>query len=240
MVGRRFGRLLVLRRGARGADTRAYWVCSCDCGGETVVSGKYLRTGVTRSCGCLGREWSASMGRNPDYVAKRARSATHHGHKRRGATSIEYKTWLGMKSRCDNPNDADYPNWGGRGISVCRRWDSSFEAFLADMGPRPSRIHQIDRLNPNGDYEPGNCRWVLPPQQASENRRTLIPVTVNEERFLSLAAACRRFGVPVSTASERIRSGMPPPLAVSTPVGGVPNRRSRESYLPFGHPDRRR
>ena len=97
-----------------------------------------------------------------------------HGHKTGAGPSAEYRTWLGMKRRCTDVKFKDYANWGGRGISVCDRWNKSFEAFLEDMGPKPSQEHQIDRLNPNDNYHPGNCRWATRQQNSSENRRDII------------------------------------------------------------------
>lgn len=171
----RFGRLVALCR-AGSIGSRAAWRCRCDCGSEIVTTGRNLRRGICRSCGCIGAEWSKAMGACPAFIAKRAATQVKHGHKRRSGMSIEYKTWLGIKRRCTDHAYKDFPMWGGRGIRVCARWDESFEAFLADMGPRPSPRHQIDRMNPNGNYEPGNCRWVTPQVQGAENKRNNLGV----------------------------------------------------------------
>lgn len=225
--GQRFGRLVVIVKDA----APKLWRCLCDCGNETLTTGGNLRNGSVRSCGCIAAEWSKFMGSNRDYIAKRAESVTVHGHKRRGKISPEYSTWLAMKRRCNDPQCKDYPNWGGRGIRVCKRWDESFENFLADMGPRPSPTHSIDRLKSERDYGPGNCRWATPQEQGGENKRTNIAVVVAGQRFETLSAACRHFGVGVTVASMRIRAGISPDAAVST-VGRLKPRRTRESYWP--------
>jgi hypothetical protein len=132
-----------------------------------------------------------------------------HGHKRRGATSLEYKTWLGMKRRCNDVRFKDYAKYGARGIKVAQVWDESFEAFLSDMGPRPSPKHQIDRIDSSRGYEPGNCRWVTPFEQGSEHRNNLVPVTVKGLSFPSLNAAARHFGIGNTTVNYRLHSGVP-------------------------------
>lgn len=161
-----------------------------------------------------------------------------HGHKGKNGATLEYKTWLGIKRRCFKENCKDYPKWGGQGITVCDAWNNSFEQFLVDMGPRPSARHQIDRIDPSGNYEPDNCRWVTPTEQGSENRRNLIPVVVDGVEFKSMSAACRHFGVNKTAASYRIRAGIPAEIAVKGEPWAMKARRTRESYLPKSHPDR--
>src|SRR5208282_2593327 len=125
-----------------------------------VVQGSNLRYGGTKSCGCLQREI-------------RIQSHTTHGYARKGKQRPEYVAWLGMKARCHNPENPDYQNYGGRGIVVSDYWLNSFENFLADMGekPEPKHLYSIDREEVNGNYEPGNCRWVTDQDQSDNQRR---------------------------------------------------------------------
>lgn len=226
MTGMRFVRLRVVRKDA----TPRMWQCICDCGVTKLVAGSNLRNGSIKSCGCLAMERASAMGSNPDFIAKRAAKATKHGHKRRGAMSAEYRTWLGMKRRCYDEKFKDYPNWGGRGIRVCDRWNESFDAFLSDMGSRPLG-HSIDRIDPNGHYEPGNCRWATAQQQGGENKRSNRPVEVRGETFPTMAGAARKFGVSLSKAAGRVEAGIDVDTAF-TETARLKPRRTRESYLP--------
>lgn len=225
-TGHRYGRLTVTCKDA----TPRMWLCRCDCGAEKLITGSNLASGGVQSCGCLAREWSATMGANPEYIAIRAEKATKHGHKRRSGKSVEYATWLGMKRRCYDTACKDYPRWGGRGIDVCDRWNDSFEAFLQDMGPRPPDKSSIDRLDGSQGYGPGNCRWATPLEQG-ETQRTNMRVSFDGRDFPSLRAACEELGLGYTTVWQRIKAGYSAADALAFGAERPPNTRSRESYL---------
>ncbi|WP_155054542.1 hypothetical protein [Streptomyces blattellae] len=151
--GARFGRLTVVGEPTRGANSRIE--VRCDCGSEKTIALRALGT-TTNSCGCLGKETASARARK-------------HGKR----DTPEYRIWQGMKWRCLNPNYKPYPRYGGRGIKVCDRWIDSFEAFLADVGPRPSPKHTLDRLDNDGNYEPGNVAWRTYKEQAQNKRPQL-------------------------------------------------------------------
>lgn len=230
IAGQKFGRATVLRKGAPRKTGGSNWVCQCDCGVEFVAIGSNLRNGSTTSCGCAAKEWAKRLGSNKEYITRRAEKLVKHGGKRRSGMSAEYRTWLGMKRRCYDQRCKDYPNWGGRGIAVCARWLHDFRAFLEDMGMRPAGC-SIDRLDPNKDYSPENCRWATVTEQGGEHKRTNRKLTVDGLSFDSIAAACRHFGVATSVANMRIYSGIPVEIAVKE-TGRLKPRRSKESYLP--------
>lgn len=166
MVGFKSGRLTVVSR-VEGKDrTCAYWQCACECGGVTIQRGKDLRTGKVKSCGCLNRQ---PITGSPVLT---------HGHTSFHKATKTYSSWLNIKQRCNNPKNPKYPDYGGRGISYCDRWES-FENFLADMGERPTGT-TIDRIDNGGNYEPGNCQWATNEQQ-SLNKRTSRLITWNGE-----------------------------------------------------------
>jgi len=151
ITGGRFSRLVVLRRAPNAGD-RVCWAALCDCGTEIVVRGDHLKSGHTQSCGCAQSDWAAS-GHLGNITRK-------HG----GTGTAEYKAFKGAKERCTNPRHA---NWHGRGIEF--RFET-FEAFLAEVGPRPSPRHSIDRIDNDGHYATGNVRWATAKEQ-SNNRR---------------------------------------------------------------------
>lgn len=157
ITGQRFARLTAIERGPNTGENVQWW-CQCDCGNRTLVRASYLRTGHTRSCGCLRREAGERQG--PDNIV--------HGHRANSSRSPTYHTWLNMIARCDNPSAISYRYYGARGITVCERW-RNFENFLADMGERPPG-KTIDRKDNDKGYEPGNCRWATPAEQVANRR----------------------------------------------------------------------
>lgn len=185
LTGKRFGRLIVLERDSSPKKERgACWLCRCDCGEHTIVPSISLRKGSTQSCGCL---------RNQRV------SETHNVHGMTGTTT--YVVWQGMLSRCDN----GIKNYGERGISVCERW-RKFENFLADMGERPKGM-SLDRIDNDGNYEPGNCRSADGPTQ-HRNKRTNVFITVDGQRK-TLAEWAEVLGVPRKKLYRRRSWGWP-------------------------------
>lgn len=182
LTGQRFGRLTVLsfrEMSAKGHD--ALWLVRCECGSQKVVGRGKLRSGRTKSCGCL---------RKP------------HGM----FGTPEYKAWGSMIQRCTNPKARGYERYGGRGISVCREWTESFQAFFQFLGRRPSKNHSVDRFpDPSGNYEPGNVRWATTKEQGrnrSNNRRVCLGGL-----DLTISEWAARTGLRDSTIRERLRRG---------------------------------
>lgn len=188
--GKRFDRLLVEVEveGTSGV----YWYVLCDCGVRKTVQRAHLTSGSTRSCGCLHRE------------KMRARYSQH-------TSKPEYGIWSSMKARCNNQRTDSYPLCGGRGIKICDRWQrgenglTGFECFLADMGQRPSSKHSIERIDNNGNYEPGNCEWASKEKQ-DRNKRINHWVEYKGQRMI-LADAIRVSGLPAKLVDNRLRRG---------------------------------
>lgn len=163
--GDRFGAWTVIRFSHMESDHRPKYRCRCECGVEREVFSRTLREGRSVSCGCLAK---------PIWAESTRKAKLRHGATiDRGATP-EYSTWLAIKARCYNQNEDCYARYGGRGIRVCDRWLDSFEAFLADMGARPSSHHSIERKDVNGDYTSDNCCWETQTRQQRNRRNSML------------------------------------------------------------------
>jgi hypothetical protein len=199
LSGQRFGRLVVASFGG-AVSGNSKWICVCDCGSISVPFATTLKSGKTTSCGCFRRE-------NLSVIKRK------HGASLRD----EYNTWKCMISRCTNPSIQGYADYGGRGISVCKRWIDSIENFIADIGERPSKSHSLDRIDVDGNYEPSNCRWATAIQQQN-NKRNNKHITHNG-KTMTHQEWNKEIGAPrPGLVNLRIRRGWSPERAVTTGV----------------------
>lgn len=189
LTGKAFGRLTVIRKATDTGVTR--WLCRCECGSERVVPGSALKAGHVRSCG-----------------NRRAHSKSH---------DQTYAIWNAMIQRCHNPKHASYDRYGGRGIIVCDRWRQSYDAFLDDVGERPSTLHSIDRIDNAGNYEPGNVRWATSLQQSRNTRRSIVVFYQGQRMSLREAYDMANSPVAYGTVWLRLKNGMSVEDAIHTP-----------------------
>jgi hypothetical protein len=201
MIGRTFGRLTVLARDCTRESNRDFWSCRCVCGKTHSAMGPNLRSGATKSCGCLMRERVSRAQRTHGLSDLRA-----------------YQAWFGAHQRCYDINHKSYKNYGGRGVTVCERWhgEAGLVNFLADMGePKPDM--SIDRIDNNGPYAPGNCRWATRTTQA-RNKRCTIKWTVDGVTMTAPEWA-ERTGFTVRLLRHRVRDlHWSVERAITTPV----------------------
>jgi hypothetical protein len=161
LTGQRFGRLVALARVANARSGGTVWRCICDCRVQKDVATCNLRRGRAKSCGCRATE-----------------AVIKHGATRGNKPSPEYRAWTELLHRCSAPGAQAWKNYGGRGITVSDRWRYGedgihpFECFRADMGPKPSPKHSLDRIDNDLGYSKENCRWATPTQQARNTRTT--------------------------------------------------------------------
>jgi len=195
-AGSKRGRLTAISIVGR-ENGKTLWRFQCDCGNIVSAAIAAVRSGGTQSCGCLARE--VVVARNSTHGLSRLRPT-------------EYRSWKDMRARCGNPRNDDYADYGGRGIRVCAAWDD-FAAFYADMGGRPTGA-TIDRIDVNGNYEPGNCRWANATEQANNKRSNHIIQFQGQSR--TLAQWCAIFGIEPSKVRYRLKQGWPIDQAFSS------------------------
>lgn len=194
-----YGRLTAVSLSHFNERDQAYWNCSCECGNKAVVFGGNLTSGQTKSCGCLANE-----GNN-----------FKHGHARDLRHSKEYDCWICMKARVLNPKNKRYADYGGRGITICERWKTSFGNFFADMGTKPSPQHSIHRKNNDGPYSPENCKWATDEQNWF--KRTSRNIEFRGE--VKCASEWSKItGISVSNIYARLRLGWDAERILTTPV----------------------
>lgn len=192
----KYNKLTFIETAGVNKDNRTLWKCLCDCGNEKVALGSQIKSGGTKSCGCL----------------KRAGNVKTHGHRPRGKVTPTYAAWCNMRRRCRAVNEAAYVNYGGRGIDYCPRWDK-FEAFLSDMGERKEGL-SLDRIDNDGNYEPGNCRWATRKEQ-SLNKRSNVYIEYDGKNQ-TIKEWSDELGLKYMTLSSRIKRGWSYERALTT------------------------
>lgn len=196
--GKRFGRLVVVKRAANSGRTTR-WECRCDCGNVVIVRQPDLHSGRTQSCGCIHREQLADRNRTHNLSYTRLCSI-----------------WRAMKGRCYNTNSQAYPNYGGRGITVCDEWKNDLEAFYAWAIANGYDEHlSIDRIDVNGNYEPSNCRWADKNTQANNTRNNRVLECDGKQQ--TIAQWSKETGIKAHTIRRRLELGWTIEKALKTP-----------------------
>jgi hypothetical protein len=206
LTGEKYNRLTVICRAPRVAD-KTRWSCRCDCGKIVEVHTMHLRSGHTKSCGCIPR-------RNSDRVLNAEGKLVRPDG---------FWSWKAIQKRCYDENDPSYANYGGRGIKMCDRWRGprGLAQFLADMGPRPSPKHSVGRKDGNMDYTPDNCRWETPIQQGEKKRNSNMLTHAGKTQHIT--AWTRELGLRAGSLRLRLNRGWSVHKALSTPrLGRAP------------------
>lgn len=199
LTGQTFGNLYVVKRIENTATNKAQWQCECLCGNIIPVITSHLKSGHTKSCGCLKRDLCIE------------RHLTHGM-----SDTPEYNIWLRIIQRCTNPNNQDFKDYGGRGITICDKWRYDFMAFFNHTGKRPSIKHSIDRINNNSGYKPNNVQWSLPQKQAN-NKRNNHNIIIHY-CTMTMSQWAKFVGMDNATLWNRIKNNWPIEKAVFQPV----------------------
>lgn len=196
-TGNVYGRLTVLGR-SPSVRNHSRWVCLCQCGRKTTANGVCLRKN-TRSCGCLKRDNASRLSRTHGMSGK-----------------PEYVAWQHIKRRCYNPSEPGYMRYGGRGITVCNRWLASFDRFYADMGPKPSPLHSIERIDNNQGYTPENCKWATRKEQNNNQRRSR--KLTYKGQVLTVSQWAEVLGISHTVLNNRLFRGWSDEKTLGTPL----------------------
>lgn len=182
LVGEKYGRLTVVEF-VKLQKHKTYWKCVCDCGLTVIATGNNLRSGNTKSCGCLKRESSIKNGH------KNAKHGESHSNRTR-----LYTIWCGMRQRCTNPNREAYPLYGGKGVKVCEEWNeySNFKEWAMANGYADNL--SIDRIDPSKGYYPDNCRWITPSENTARANKNHTTRKVIRGEGLSKVSQPQRIG----------------------------------------------
>lgn len=216
MTGKVSGFLTVIRRaGSRSrANGKPYatWLCRCTCGKEVEVIGQHLRTGRRKAC-AQGHFWASTT-----------RKALA------GKYRPEYRSWRSMRKRCSEKDRHNYKHYGGRGITICDRWKDSFENFLADLGPKPTPEHTLERNDVNGNYEPANCRWATRIEQYRNMQRSVY-VEYEGKRMLMFELVAS-LGLSRAAVYGRLKNGWSLEQALAIPIRTKKKNHKRISQTP--------
>ncbi len=202
-IGHKWGRWTVISFAGYNKQRQALWLCRCLCGGERVMNSGSVAIQDSQSCGCITAEVTA------------ARNRTHGQY-----GTPEYRAWAGMKVRCYDIRCPQYGDYGGRGIKICARWlgPEGFQNFFNDMGHKPSAEHSIDRIDVNGGYEPGNCRWATRKEQRVNQRNPRLKMLTYKGETLTVTEWAERLGISNHTLGARIRRGWDVAKALEMPL----------------------
>ena len=217
LTGQKFNRLTVLHRDETSSTAHSKWVCLCDCGKTCSVAGGNLKNGHTKSCGCL----------NSERVIARNKAGITHGDTK---TRL-YRSWCSMWTRCTDPACASYIRYGGRGIKVCAEWEDyfKFREWALSVGYDYDAKLTIDRIDPDGDYEPSNCRF-LTQQQQNATKRNAVRITY-DGKTMCLREWAREYGINYLTFYNRLQNGWSIDKALHTPVRQQHKRHKQEEQV---------